>query len=218
MRFGKRLALAMIRDAGEAPYLSQKQLKHILVGLEKLAKAYTDLSASPLSESSLLSLANSYRVNCGLPEQSFPLQASEVVAHDCELLRLLDADVVQIRRYIEICESNLMVSINDWLDEAARVGLVGINATENIISNDESLTALTSRARELIQEHERIQQYISVNIAAIKKLLGRRNKNVPDLLCYAREYRNIENVCSSDSKELAEAIAFITEAILEDTQ
>lgn len=202
----------MIRDAGEAPYLSQKQLKHILVGLEKLAKAYNEQSASELS---LLSLANSYRVNCGLPEQSFPLQASEVVAHDCELLRLLDADVVQIRRYIEICEANLMVSINDWLDEAARVGLVALNPAANFISTDESLT---SRAGELIQEHERIQQYISVNIAAIKKLLGRRNKNVPDHLCYAREYRNIEYVCSSDSTELAEAIAFITEAILEDTQ
>jgi hypothetical protein len=212
MRFGKRLALAMIRDAGEAPYLSQKQLKHILVGLEKLAKAYTDQS-----ESSLISLANSYRVNCGLPEQSFPLQAAEVVAHDCELLRLLDADVVQIRRYIEICEANLMVSINDWLDEAARVGLVGLNPTVTPTSTNESLTALTSRARELIQEHERIQQYISVNIAAIKKLLGRRNKNVSDHLCYAREYRNIDYVCSSDSTELAEAIAFITEAILEDT-
>ncbi len=226
MRFGKRLALAMIKDAGEAPYISQKPLKHILVGLEKLAKAYAEQSnlhdqSSPPDE--ILRYANSERSKCGLPYSPSILDRSEIVSHDTQFVLLLDSDVSRIRTYVDNCEADLMEAINAWIEDATKAGLLierGDGAAMDkggicIVCPADVLTEFKSRLEDIVQEHERIFQYIVVNTAAIRKLVGRRNKNVPPCFWSVAQYRNAENMKSPDGDLLADAIQFLKASLPE---
>ena len=205
MRFGKRLALAMIRDAGEVPYISQKPLKHILVGLEKLCKSFTEQEVNRLSshsESELIEFANAERVKYGLEERPSLLTKEEVISHDSKLFQLMDVDVATVRRYVELCESSLMESMNEWLEEAAHIGLLeGVAKGAAEVKEDEK-DELVNELVDLKQEFSRIKQYIEVNITALRKLIARRNKNVPQIYWSSESYENIQNMQSDETEDI----------------
>ena len=100
----------MIRDAGEAPYVSQKALKHVLVGLEKLCKLYSDQEAiiaeSRMDREELVTYINMERAKYGLSARDSIMDVMEVVDRDAEFFRILVDDVVQLRRYVEACEAD----------------------------------------------------------------------------------------------------------------
>ena len=215
MRFGKRLALAMIRDAGEVPYVSQKSLKHILVGLEKLCKSYLEQEVNILScnmpEAELIVHANTERSKYGLPEGESVLREDEVVGHDAKFFELMDADVVAVRRYVEVCEASLMESINEWLDEASKAGLVeceGESVTRDISKND-----LSEDLKDFKEEIARIKQYIDVNTTALRKLIARRNKNVHPRFWSRDTYDDLEHMKSDETDNIERLVDSLTSEI-----
>lgn len=220
MRFGKRLALAMIRDAGEAPYLSQKSLKHVLVGLEKLCKSFAEqtsmLQDQNISHEDLVIHANMEREKYGLPLASSLLNETEIISRDAELFQIIDDDVCQIRRYVEACEVELMVAINSIFDDMAHSGIIAeesIIIDSNLSISQDILAEYISRIESISEEHERINQYIKVNAAAIRKLVGRRNKNVASSFWSVVEYENIENLKSAEMDQLTDAVNFLESSI-----
>lgn len=221
MRFGKKLALAMIRDVDEAPYISQKNLKHVLVGLEKLCKAYSDqmmlLLDQELTHAELVLRVNMERAKFGLPQRSTLLEESEVLGHDHEFFHLLDTDVVEIRRYVERCECGLMCAVNEWLQAAASEGLVVGPAlaalardpscfAELVLDPSKDCTGLMAELEEMEEELGRILQYIEVNSAAMRKLISRRNKNVPECFWSRHDYANICELRSPETSILVDTI------------
>lgn len=216
MRFGKKLALAMIRDLDEAPYISQKNLKHILVGLEKLCKAYADqvviLLDQSLTSTELLLHVNMERAKFGLPQRNSLLEETEIISHDAEFFNQLDRDVEAIRKYVERSEALLMLAVNEWLETKSRYTLVPTELADLARNPVEfSKWLLPSPANEfsietLRNEMERIVQYIEVNKAAMRKLISRRMKNVPETFWSTNEYPNIESLCSPETSILIDTI------------
>jgi hypothetical protein len=205
MRFGKRLALAMIRDAGEAPYISQKELKHVLVGLEKLCKSFstqtTLLADSNQTEADVIKFANDERVKYGLTTKNFIITVQEIVSRDAHLFEIMDSDIVRIRRYVESCESALMVMINDWLDEAESTGFLRSDVRSGTQQDIPSIDGpLKNELGEIQSEYTRIKQYIEVNIAGLRKLLNRRNKNVATECWSFKDYDNLYKIKSDETE------------------
>ena len=205
MRFGKRLALAMIRDSGEVPYISQKPLKHLLVGLEKLCKSYLEQEVNMLSnhlpQEDLIENAKVERSKYGLSESDGVLRIDEVVDHDAKFFQLMDTDVVAVRRYVELCEASLMESLNEWLDEASRAGIIegeGVGSINSATNTQE----ISSNLNELKEEYLRIKQYIDVNTTALRKLIARRNKNVPPRFWSRESYENLESMKSNETDDM----------------
>ena len=206
MRFGKKLALAMIRDSGEAPYLSQKELKHILVGLEKLCKVYVDqaifLTDASKCPAEVLEHVAQQRLNYGIAPNPGPLEVSEILRKDAEFMDMLSSDVIRIRRYIETAESNLMEMINGWLEDARESGFLSGGELVDEHSDHDTLVLLSQEILHsgeppedglatILSEYERIKQYGDVNIAAIKKLLQRRTKNVDSCFRSSEDFEDI---------------------------
>ena len=222
MRFGKRLALAMIRDAGEAPYVSQKELKHVLVGLEKLCKVYNEqvviISECSMTNGELIVHINTERAKYGLAQRPFVLDICEVIAHDAEFIRILDSDVVAMRQYVEKCEASVMEAINEWLEAAATAGLI---SRRDRVENDSVLQGVRTPTKDQPESHQddllaelesiatesaRIKQYIEVNSAAIRKLLSRRRKGVPECFWSVDEYTNMAHLSSPETGEIVEMV------------
>lgn len=211
MRFGKRLALAMIRDAGEVPYVSQKTLKHILVGLEKLCKSYVEqesnIATHQFSTPELVTLANSERLKYGLLERSEVLSEGEVREHDAKLFQILDADVVAIRKYVELCESSLMESVNEWMEEACMCGLlISESPIMSASSAPSSEDELNKALQEIVSEVSRMKQYVEVNATAMRKLISRRNKNVAQRFWSVDLYENMHNMKTSETEEIVNLV------------
>jgi hypothetical protein len=195
MRFGKKLALAMIRDADEAPYISQKELKHQLVGLEKLCRSYMDqleLLSHHSQKTNLEELAEKHRLSYDIPPRSGLLELNEIVIKDAKLFTILLHDVEKIRRYVEICEVNLMLSINGWLLDAENAQTIVGKESVSVAYRPDLLAAsiigssfpdsfhVFPSQDLVVMEFDRLKQYMEVNLNAIKKLVQRRNKNVPE--------------------------------------
>lgn len=212
MRFGKRLALAMLRDAGEAPYLSQKELKHVLVGLEKLCKAYFDqldlLKCEGTTRSELKEFSNSERSKYGLPERDGILDISEIVSRDEALLTILSEDIVRIRRYIEKCEATLMEGLNDLLESAASSGLLVTN--RQIYASHKDSTDILTDFQALEAESIRIKQYTEVNGAAVRKIMNRRKKNVAECFWFADDFTSMGHICTPETPEIGSMIASLS--------
>ena len=204
----------MIRDSGEAPYISQKHLKHMLVGLEKLCKSFAEqiqiLADGSLTHAELVLHVNTERAKYGLPQQSDILNEAEILGHDEEFYKVLDADIVEIRRYLELCESSLMLAINEWLESGVCEGLVVSPEISRLARDPQSLAQyvtpqgtvcedLLCSFSEIDDELRRVLQYVEVNAAAIRKLLSRRNKNVPECFWSTHDY---ENICHLRSPEI----------------
>jgi len=215
MRFGKRLALAMIRDAGEAPYISQKELKHILVGLEKLCKSLSSqqllLNTLSTSQEDAIVFANTERLKFGLSEKPSILDEGEVVSHDASFFALIDSDITRIRRYVESCESALMMTINDWLEEAESRGWLFpvTGGSVEAIRPDIDATAaehLRSEFHEIQSEHMRLKQYVDVNIAGLRKLISRRNKNVPEVFWSVVDCSRIHEIKTPEYDSIVDMI------------
>jgi hypothetical protein len=221
MRFGKKLALAMIRDAGEAPYLSQKELKHVLVGLEKLCKAFFDQQRNVMEGADLAGVveyAKEQREAYNVPPSDGLLNIDEIVSKDSDFIAILLSDVTKIRRYMEVCEAALMEAVNDWLsaaDEAniligPRVTNLGFDAEQVasfFLANSENSNFLDDSAPEnLFSEFERIKAYCDVNLSAIRKLLQRRTKNVPECFWSRDEFSEISLIQSPEFSHIEETI------------
>lgn len=218
MRFGKKLALAMIRDAGEAPYLSQKEVKHHLVGLEKLCKAYIEqqeaISGMTANEATLIGIANQQRVAYHVSQKDGLLQLEEIVAKDSDLFDILNSDISKIRSYIDDCESHLMEAVNEWLESAVDCGLVFTDLPQN----SDNFMALFSRnvqncklpellcPEHLTTELKRINQYADVNVSAIRKLVQRRCKNVAECFWSRDEFHEIADLVTPEHALLEQTI------------
>jgi hypothetical protein len=215
MRFGKRLALAMIRDAGEAPYISQKDLKHVLVGLEKLCKAYVEQStmavSNGLSEASIIEFANGERLKYGLHPNNSILDISEISAHDAQFVSIVDHDVVQMRRYVEKCEASLMEGLNELLELAAHHGLVTSDMA--VTPREETKEDFLSELSSIDTEWSRVKQYTDVNVAAIRKLLERRKKNVAEIFRSVKDYKNESLIRTPETDDIARMIDVIRSSI-----
>jgi hypothetical protein len=231
MRFGKKLALAMIRDAGEAPYLSQKELKHQLVGLEKLCKAYreqADMLAQGLDRHVILHFAEEQRTSCHVPQREGPLQVNEIVCKDGEFFDILVTDVWKIRQYVDDCEAELMEATNEWLESASAIGAIVPHDTTVHSKNPEKLAEFvlgTSAMVELpddlspeslIAELTRIRQYSEVNLSAIRKLVQRRCKNVPEFFWSRDDFPDMSNVMTPEGPLLEETIIQIAKLFKSD--
>ena len=229
MRFGKRLALAMLRDAGEAPYLSQKELKHILVGLEKLCKAYSDqlsmLQSEGISKAAVVVFANAERDKYGLPYQESLLDLSEVVSRDEALFRTLDDDVRRIRQYLDKCEADLMEAINEFLVSAASKGFI-VGPDDSWVARDkvkysqfllsevgaaEPDPDLIGELDAIENEMQRLKQYLDVNASAVRKIVSRRNKNVPECFWFLHDFNKVSP--SPESIQIFTAVQTLRTAI-----
>lgn len=220
MRFGKKLALAMIRDAGEAPYVSQKALKHVLVGLEKLCKLYSDQEAiiaeSRMDREELVTYINMERAKYGLSARDSIMDVMEVVDRDAEFFRILVDDVVQLRRYVEACEADIMEAVNEWLEAATSEGLIQSTVRRSHSSSkalaenpSDDQISVQSEAIEILNEFSRIQQYADVNTAAINKLIARRNKNVPECFWSVDAFPELGQILTNDSRDLASVVELV---------
>ena len=109
-----------------APFLNQKQLKHILVGVEKLVKTKTEQDRylmAGVSEDSVITFVNQEREKCGLEGHARALSAEEIKEHDSKMFQLLDNDIDRISVYVEKCATDLNMRVQHWLQEAELVGL-----------------------------------------------------------------------------------------------
>ena len=224
MRFGKKLALAMIRDAGEAPYLSQKELKHTLVGLEKLCKAYLDQQQMLLDGVEVVEaerFAKDQRVAYNVALIDGLLSIEEVISKDADFFTLLSSNVVDIRRYIESCEASLMEAINEWLYAAESANVVlgpkvaSLGNDPEIlsrfvieVSNPEALPE-DSIPDDIIAEFDRLKAYGDVNISAIRKLLQRRNKNVLECFWSKDDFTELSEIRTPEFSHLEQTITAI---------
>jgi hypothetical protein len=230
MRFGKKLALAMIRDAGEAPYLSQKELKHILVGLEKLCKVYVDqtifLRDASKSPAEVLEHVAQQRLNYGAAPNPGPLEVSEILKKDAEFIDMLSSDVIRIRRYIEAAESNLMEMINGWLEDARESGFLSGGELVDEHSDHDTLLLLSREINHsgesqddviatIVSEYERIKQYGDVNTAAIKKLLQRRTKNVDSCFRSSEDFDDISKMRSPESELIDKTVESLRSSLIQ---
>ena len=216
MRFGKKLALAMIRDAGEAPYMSQKPLKHILVGLEKLGKLYTEqaliIAEGRTSPSELLAYINAERVKYGLTYRDQILDIFEVIDRDVEFFKMLRNDVIRLRRYVEGCEADLMECINEWLEGTSSDRLTEeshLNSTEASTCRTPDEESSDAAAVEILNEFSRLKQYTDVNASAINKLIARRNKNVAECFWSVDSFPEVSSILTDESRDLAAVVELI---------
>jgi hypothetical protein len=112
----------------------------------------------------------------------------------------MDADVVAVRRYVEVCEASLMESINEWLDEASKAGLVECEGES--VTGDISKKDLSEDLKDFKEEIARIKQYIDVNTTALRKLIARRNKNVHPRFWSRDTYDDLEHMKSDETDNI----------------
>ena len=228
MRFGKKLALAMIRDAGEAPYISQKELKHQLVGLEKLCKVYIEqveqLSSPLCAIDEVLGHIREQRLNYGLQSREGILDIGEVKSKDGTFIGILERDIRRIRGYVDATLARLMLSMNELLE---------VLADSRIILREDELYAAHAPATlaslltdnghrvsgsadgeivEIITECNRLGQYIEVNQSAIRKLIQRRCKNVPRCF-WCHEFHDLEIGLSLENSRLVQTAKFLEQVM-----
>lgn len=214
MRFGKRLALAIIRDEGEAPYLSQKELKHILVGLEKLCKSFAEqeslIAHKRLSHDDLVQHANGEREKYGLSKNNSILLAREIINHDASFIALIDRDIENIRKYVELVESDILEGLNDILKSAHTAGILSEEEKASTIQLGQDHSEIRTDMEAIISEFSRLRQYIEVNTAAIRKLLVRRRKNVSERFHSVPEYTNLSQIQSDESAYIQSTLDSLT--------
>ena len=119
---------------GEAPFLSQKQLKHVLVGVEKLVKTWAEqkkMIESGIVESEVIAFVNQERNKCGLAPRQGLLTIDEMKAHDSKMFELMEEDIVTILQYVKRCEARIIASIAEWLNEAEDAGLLAEHRGDN---------------------------------------------------------------------------------------
>jgi hypothetical protein len=229
MRFGKKLALAMIRDAGEVPYISQKELKHQLVGLEKLCKVYYDqvevLRAPACEIDDVLGHISRQRLNYGVQSREGILDITEVKTKDSAFIRILERDIARIRYHARATLAGLMHSLNEILEVLADSRIIIRQDDVNIAKAPANLASLLtnefqipipadSGLAELIAEFNRLTQYIEVNQSAIRKLMQRRFKNVPRCF-WCHELHDMEIGMSSEMSKVARSVNSIEQMLAE---
>ena len=96
-----------------------------------------------------------------------------------------------------------MEAINELLEAAVANGVITKSDDPNL------LRELGSIENELI----RVRKYIEVNIAAIRKLLVRRRKNVPSPFYSVEEYTNMERIWTPESSEILAVVENIKQAV-----
>ncbi|EER14652.1 hypothetical protein Pmar_PMAR027445 [Perkinsus marinus ATCC 50983] len=204
MRFSKRLALAM--QEGSLPYLSQKTIKHHLVGLEKLAKTFARQNELLGTESlaSLIIFVNTERARYGIPQRDVLLTLEEIRFQDGEMFSVVDRDIECIKGAIEELELSLMHEISQWITKANHGGLLlterqvecapqknGQRLAQALVSyhvsslgTEAACSWVESYVRSYCNFHEHLAElmnYIDVNLAGFRKLLKRHDKNIPRL-------------------------------------
>ncbi|KAF4680149.1 hypothetical protein FOZ60_013993 [Perkinsus olseni] len=209
MRFSKRLALAM--QEGTLPYLSQKTIKHHLVGLEKLAKTFAKQNELLGTESmaSLIIFVNTERARYGIPQRDVLLTLEEIRYQDGEMFSVVDRDIECIKGAIEELEVTLMHEITQWISNANHGGLLlaerqvecapqknGQKLAQALVSyhvkslgTEAACSWVESYVRSYSTFHEhltKLMDYVDVNLAGFRKLLKRHDKNIPKIF-HARD-------------------------------
>ena len=104
------MAIAMELNDGLIPFISQKALKHVLVGVEKLVKAHEEqqkMVEEGHPNSSIIDMINKERVKCGLePKDSF-ITDQEIIQKDSDISAIVNDDSKRIFVYIETEGLNL---------------------------------------------------------------------------------------------------------------
>ena len=192
MPFNRRLAIAIEELGASTPFVSQKALKHVLVGVEKLVKTFTEQSrmqSQGILRPEIIRFVNEERVKCGLiPIDDF-LTGDEIKARDAEIFRILETDISAILAHIQHCEAPIYAKIHGWLKDAERAGIVvediglrhtgvGVSSKElsdfalsNLLKSPEFIEAAVTLANRLIpidDDLKRVRDHIELNITAIK--------------------------------------------------
>ena len=199
MRFGKRLAIAIATESELRPFTRQKYLKRLLVGLEKLSRAW-ESQISP-EDATAVALANLERAKVGVPLcADRALDESEVREQDRVFLAALAEDVDTLSAFVLATENYIAVAINGWLRDALALGLVFRSLGRTTFSSPESdrrlldlvllkriqdrhfvqgCAHLASTLLPISDAVDSINQHVDLNIAAINKLLNRRAQHIP---------------------------------------
>ena len=218
MPFSRRLAIAIEEQGDRTPFLSQKALKHVLVGVEKLVKTLAEQSkmqSQAIDHSEILRFVNDEREKCGLVRSTELLTVGEVQARDADLFRILDNDVASILAYIHDAQVSLAASISEWLDEAQNAGVLfddirlrssgsGLSATDlsdyaltQLVKSPEFMESAVYLARQLlpIEEYLRgINDHVELNVAAIKKILKRHELHVPEDIKFCHDFKGFDRL------------------------
>ncbi len=187
--------------------MRQKELKHILIGTEKLSKAWEEQFAfrqEGVSEDALIQIANLERSKVGLLSVETPITEAEVCAQDSKFLASIMDDVQSLSAFIASSENFIALAINAWLRDALSIGLVFRSPTDDghhgptqrPLSQVRSLLDLviSKRVHEpqfldmcgqlavsllpIVEANSSLSEHVELNLAAIHKLLKRRMKNI----------------------------------------
>ncbi len=219
MRFTKRLAIAIDTQGTNRPFVRQKELKHLLIGTEKLSKLYIDQISLNTSTDikTLTDLSNIERLKVSLASSDSPLTRAEVQHQDHLFLAGIDEDVEALLGFITATENFIAVAINSWLCDALVIGLVFRSPNEVCTPTAARKlvhSALRKRAHDgqflnmcgqlavslvpIVEANEALNDHISLNIVAINKLMKRRDKNVDVRAIPEKELPDYESLLRSE--------------------
>jgi len=221
MPFSRRLAIAIEELGADAPFLSQKQLKHVLVGVEKLVKAQAEQEKSltaGLSEEQVIGYVNEERAKCGIATQANLLTVEEIKAHDSKLFDVFRRDIENITSYVQKGAASLAASIEEWLVMAESAGLVLKEDEDNRFPYREMLSYAVSKlvrelefmqnmktlCRKLVSietQQKQLIDHIQMNVAAFRKILKRHEVHVPEHMRFIVGYREYEDLLASNFSE-----------------
>ena len=185
MPLNKRLAQATEKAAGTVPYIDQKSVKQILVGVEKLCKAFEEqiLNSKGLTVDELSFRANATRSLCGLTEDPCILTLEEIIHHDYHIREMLSRDVSRILNYIRQEEHKLEMEVIKMVHLKRSSGslIPFVEHSEKLEPIGLLLGYMTTFAayEDQVDFKDRLnslKEYIEINVGIFNQLLKRRSK------------------------------------------
>jgi len=200
MRFGKRLAAVSLTSKPNEPYISYKELKHIVSRVEALCGGGTNDSSAeegdlPTEEPSKPSTSSSAPPPTNV--------SSKIRAPQEEFFQLVDQDVTAAKLYVQSMVSGLEAIIGEWQVAGVQAGLLFTPEQLQEVAGQlpvrleedaliEWLISLPPGAktkaarRALVQKYSNIARvlnsllhYIEVNLTAVRKIFKKLDKKVP---------------------------------------
>jgi len=199
MPFSRKLAVAMEKQRLGSPFLSQKQLKHLLVGIEKLAKGWdqqVNMLNSGVGEDAIVNFANEERFKCGIESRGGLLTVDEIKLHDAKLFSILSNDIAVLREYENDASKKIAANLGDWLSRAEELGILIQNNEDDrfpykdwagfgvsqLVKTPEFLGQVLRLIQAVFEIHTELEDLVShteMNIAAIRRILKRHKLHVP---------------------------------------
>ena len=232
MPLNKRLAIAMELNDGQIPFISQKAIKHVLVGVEKLVKAYEEQEQQiqkGTCMANIIEVINSERIKCGLSVSSELITDEEIINKDAEIAEIVRTDTDNILKHLEDEQQQLAELLEVILEETHSIGIflkapkssylpfqALLNCSLNFLIRDQSvhskMAPLRPKIEALLKRISETCDYLEINVAAFRKLIKRHDKNVPKHLQYTGEFGDHSRLLGTQLSALLDIAASVRNA------